>query len=105
MDPITYISHTRCRCLNLLDVSFRSELPDKAILFLDGKDARVFRRLLSELGSEDQVQNAMILCGLLAEIREGKELPSKMGVKEIESIFPEYVGVSFEEFTEILDNL
>lgn len=79
-------------------------MPDKAIVYLDGLDARVFKHLLSKLGSEERVQNAMILEGLLSQT-EAKEI--RLGEKQAQEIrkgFPEFVGVSYEDFTKILEN-
>ncbi len=45
-------------------------MPDKAIVYLDGHDARIFNLLLYKLGSEERVQNAMILTGLLSQNAE-----------------------------------
>lgn len=84
------------------DVSFRAEIPDKAIVYLDGLDARVFKHLLSKLGSEERVQNAMILEGLLSQTElNGNGLGEKR-TREIRKCFPEFVGVSYEDFSKIL---
>ena len=76
-------------------------MPDKAIVYLDGRDARVFNQLLYKLGSEERVQNAMILTGLLSQTAETGI--SKRQSNEIKSSFPELVGVSFEDFNKMLE--
>jgi hypothetical protein len=91
--------------LGLLDVSLRSELPDKAVVYLDGLDARIFKRLLSKLGTEERVQNAMILTGLLGQKAEtGIRSIRKQQVQNIKASFPELVGVSFREFSKLLES-
>ena len=78
-------------------------MPDKAIVYLDGLDARIFNQLLLKLGSEERVQNAMILTGLLSRTaKTGKQI-SKRQANEIRASFPELVGVSFEDFNKILE--
>ncbi|MHB1868935.1 MAG: hypothetical protein ACYCPP_08315 [Nitrososphaerales archaeon] len=75
---------------------------NKAIVYLDGADARIFKHLRYKLGSDERVQNAMILTGLLAN-RVGKsDLTSKRYAQKIKASFPELVGVSFEDFEKML---
>ena len=78
-------------------------MPDKAIAYLDGRDARIFNQLLFKLGSEERVQNAMILTGLLSQTAETGMQISKRQANEIRANFPELVGVSFEDFNKILE--
>ena len=87
----------------MLDISLRAEVPDKAIVYLDGRDARIFNHLLSKLGSEERVQNAMILTGLLSQTAETGMQISKRQANEIRASFPDLVGVSFEDFNKILE--
>lgn len=87
----------------MLDISLRSELPDKAIVYLDGLDARIFRKLLSALQSEEKVQNAIILCGLLQAVKEMDAPPANLSEAEIEASFSEFVGITFSEFVAILE--
>jgi len=86
----------------LLDVSLRAEMPDKAIVYLDGSDARIFKQLRDKLGSAERVQNAMILTGLLANRMGKTDLSSKRYNQNIKASFPELVGVSFEDFEKML---
>jgi hypothetical protein len=76
-------------------------MPDKAIVYMDGRDARIFKQLLHRLGSEERVQNAMILTGLLS--RSDGVGVDKRQADEIKASFPELVGVSFEDFNVILE--
>lgn len=77
-------------------------MPDKAIVYMDGLDARIFKQLLYKLGSEERVQNAIILNGLLSKSESPISL-KKAG--EIKASFPEYVGVTFDEFNHILEDI
>jgi len=78
-------------------------MPDKAIVYLDGRDARIFNQLLFKLGSEERVQNAMILTGLLSQTAETGMQVSKRQANKIRASFPQLVGVSFEDFNKILE--
>lgn len=81
----------------MLDISFRSELPGKILVYMDGYDARVFKRLVKTLGSEEYAQNAILLTGLLSDSPDGTKLSpeDEHGVK---ASFNELVGLSYEEF-------
>ena len=72
-------------------------------MYLDGADSRVFKQLLSKLGSEDRVQNAMILSGLLSRTGNVSRKISKNREREIKASFPELVGMPFEDFEKMLD--
>jgi hypothetical protein len=78
-------------------------MPDKAIAYLDGSDARIFKRLLCKLGSEERVQNAMILTGLLSQTTETGMRINKRQANETKASFSEFVGVSFEDFNKMLE--
>jgi hypothetical protein len=78
-------------------------MPGKAIVYLDGHDARIFKRLMYKLGSEERVQNAMILTGLLSRYEERSTRSTRRKAQEIKASFPELVGVSFEEFNKLLE--
>ena len=80
-------------------------MPEKAIVYMDGPDARIFKQLLYELGSEQRVQNAIILYGLLAHIGDGRARGSKTRASEIRASFPKVVGVSYDEFRHILESI
>jgi hypothetical protein len=90
-------------CSGLLDISLRAETPDKAVVYMDGRDARIFKQLLYKLGSEERVQNAMILTGLLSQTMEASTKLGKQQASEIKASFPDLVGMSFEDFNKILD--
>lgn len=87
----------------MLDVSTRREVPGKAIVYMDGVDARVYKNLLKKLGSEERLQNAIILSGLLTKANSSSEF-SHASVKRIKSGFNETVGISFEEFTSLVES-
>ena len=40
----------------MLDVSYRSDKPDSVLIYADGSDARVLRKLIFSLGSEEKAQ-------------------------------------------------
>jgi hypothetical protein len=85
----------------LIDVSLRVELHDKAVVYLDGPDARLFKKLLHKLGSEEKVQNAMILTGLLSQKGESRSAISKQ--EAIRASFLELVGVQYDDFNRLID--
>lgn len=87
----------------MLDISLRPELPRKAIVYLDGHDARLFKRLVKLLGSEERAQNAIILTGALAD--SPKEGLSQDDAREIFNSFKELVGYDYEEFQKLVGEL
>lgn len=87
----------------MLDVSTRREVPSKAIAYMDGVDARVYKSLLKKLGSEERLQNAIILSGLLAKANSNSEF-SHASLKKIKSGFKEIIAISYEEFTSLVES-
>ncbi|MDG6998557.1 MAG: hypothetical protein JRN15_05520 [Nitrososphaerota archaeon] len=87
----------------MLDISSRPELPGKAIVYMDGQDARLFKRLAKILGSEKRAQNAMILIGLLAG--SSNEKLSTEDQREIVSSFQEIIGYDYEVFQKLVEML
>lgn len=88
------------RLLILMDVSISPSHPDKAIVYLDGIDARVYKQLLEQLESEERVQNAIILLALLSQAKKDNRAGSSV-VKRVKSKCFELLGISFEEFLRI----
>lgn len=70
---------------------------------MDGYDARLFKKLVKVLGSEEQVQNAMILTGLIAE--SSNERLSADDNQVVLDIFEELVGCKYETFQRLVETL
>lgn len=87
----------------MLDISRRSELPGKSIVYLDGQDARIFKKLVKALGSEERAQNAMILTGLLAGSPNDKL--SYEDKRKVIASFREIVGCDYEAFQNLVGML
>jgi hypothetical protein len=88
----------------LLDVSFRSNKPGSILVYADGADARLLRKLLSVLGSEERVQNALILTGLLSKLEKKTGTADAVRAKKVRECFEGLVGVSFQEFQRLIEN-
>lgn len=89
----------------LIDISIRKENADRAIAYFDGADARLYRSLVSRLGSEDAAQNSLILLGLLAKLRKLETKKSSEEIERVQRAFPKLVGVSYRRFEAILGEL
>lgn len=83
----------------MIDVAFRGNDARKATVYLDGPDARLFRRLREELDSETAVQNAFILEGLLQKVKAEHQ---DREIRKIRNSFPKLVGVSYEDFSKMV---
>ena len=80
----------------------RKDHPGKAYAYLDGQDARVFKLLKEKLGSEESVQNAIILEGVIRKLsREGRRVETK----RIERMFPSLVGISYAKVQKIVTSM
>lgn len=87
-------------CLkSLIDISFAREDSTRASVYLDGPDARLFKALRSKLGSDQAVQNALILEGMLCKL-EGSANVRKL--EEIKTSFADIVGLSYPDFQKIV---
>jgi hypothetical protein len=71
---------------------------------MDGLDARIYKQLLKRLGSEERVQNAIILSGLLSQSRKSKNI-SETKLRAARSSFRELVGISYEDYGILLESL
>jgi len=89
----------------LLDVSYRSDQPDSVLIYADGRDGRVLRRLIDVLGSEERAQNALILVGFLSKLEKKAGMASATRVKMVKDSFRELTGVSYTEFSRIAEAL
>ena len=87
----------------MLDISSRPELPGKAIVYMDGHDARIFRKLAKILGSEERAQNALIIVGLLAGYSNDKLNPEDE--HEVVSSFEEVTGYDYVSFQKLVETL
>ena len=88
----------------MLDVSYRSEKPDSVLIYADGSDARVLRKLISSLGSEEKAQIALILTGFLSKLEKKGGFASAMRATKVKENFEELVGISFEEFLKMAES-
>jgi hypothetical protein len=94
----------------LLDVSYRARDPRRVIVYADGRDARVIRRLIERLGSEEKLHDALILLGALSEIQSGGKTGSSSRERRrrravmLRDCFLELVGISCEDFFKIIDD-
>ena len=87
----------------MLDVSTRRDVPSKALVYMDGLDARVYTSLLKKLGSEKRLQNAIILSGLLAKVNSSSEF-GQANSRRIKSGFRKIVGISYDEFNSLVES-
>jgi len=88
----------------LLDVSYRSDKPDSVLIYADGSDARVLRKLISNLGSEEKAQTALILTGFLSKLEKKGGVASSMRATKVKENFEELVGISFQEFLKMIES-
>ncbi len=88
----------------MIDISFERGDATKAHVYLDGLDARVFRALRAKLGSDEAVQNALILVGAAHQMGTTGG-PNSKRVQEIQASFREFVGVSYQEFQALLSQI
>ncbi|HXQ91405.1 MAG TPA: hypothetical protein VN739_00255 [Nitrososphaerales archaeon] len=82
----------------MLDVSYRSDKPDSVLIYADGSDARVLRKLIFSLGSEEKAQTALILTGFLSKLEQKGGIASAVRARKVKENFKELVGISFPEF-------
>lgn len=87
----------------MLDISLRPELPKKALVYLDGQDARLFKNLVKILGSEERAQCAIILTGVMAEAK--KDRLTTDAEREVVKNFKELVGCDYVAFQRLVENL
>jgi len=89
----------------LLDVSTRSNKPGSAFIYTDGADARLLRKLISALGSEEKAQNAIILMGFLTKLEKKSDHASSARAKRVRDNFEDLVGMPFQEFERFLADI
>ncbi|MDA4111554.1 MAG: hypothetical protein OK439_03385 [Thaumarchaeota archaeon] len=75
------------------------------MIYADGLDARVLRQLIEALGSEEKAQNALILTGFLSKLEKKGGTDSLARAKRVKENFREIVGISFQEYSRILEAL
>jgi hypothetical protein len=73
------------------------------VVYADGVDARLMRRLISRLGSEERVQNALILTGFISKLEKKSGAANIARAKRVRQNFEELVGVSFQEFQRLTE--
>lgn len=81
----------------------REDLPGKAIVYMDGQDARFFKKLARVLRSEEKAQYAMIFTGLFA--RSPREKMSPENEREVMATFKEIVGCDYGAFQKLVETL
>ena len=100
---VIYISRPLTNHLkSLLDISFDRRNTGKALAYLDGSDARLFKALRARLGSDEKVQNALILTGILHVL--DKSL-NRNEIGRIRNGFRKIVGMTYPEFEEFVDSI
>ena len=87
----------------MLDISFRSSKPGSIVVYADGVDARLMRKLKSHLGSEERVQNALILTGFITKLEKKGGAANATRAKRVRESFEELVGITFQEFQRLTD--
>jgi len=87
----------------LLDVSYRSDKPESVLIYADGSDARVLRKLISNLGSEEKAQIALILTGFLSKMERRGGFASSMKARKVKESFKNLVGISYTEFLRMIE--
>ncbi len=86
----------------LIDFSQNEQHPARVVVYLDGPDARVFKRLVSKLGSEESAQNAIILLGFLTKLRE---TGAESQALQIENHWRSLVGVTKGVFDSVMEDI
>ncbi len=89
----------------MLDVSYMPYRPDGVMVYADGRDARVLKKMISLLGSEENAQNALILTGFLSKLEKRGGMASMARAELVKENFRELVGVSFQEYVRIVETL
>lgn len=74
-------------------------------MYADGIDARVLRKLISSLGSEERAQNAIILTGFLSKLERRSDLSSAARAKRVRENFEQLVGISYREFCNLTESI
>jgi hypothetical protein len=88
----------------LLDISFRPNKPGKVVVYADGKDARMLRKLIASIG-EERAQNALILFGFISKLEKKGGAVSAARALRARQKFEEVVGMSFEEFHRLMESV
>jgi hypothetical protein len=65
----------------------------------------VLRRLKEVLGSEEKVQNALILTGFLSKLEKKSGSVAAARIKVVKDSFRDLVGVSYQEYCRIVESL
>ncbi|MHB8567424.1 MAG: hypothetical protein ACYC7D_09260 [Nitrososphaerales archaeon] len=86
----------------MLDIFPDSEDDSKALAYMDGSDASIFRSLARRLGSEERVQNAFILVGLISELEAKGSSENSLKAERAKHFFPQYAGITFEKFESLI---
>jgi hypothetical protein len=74
-------------------------------VYADGVDARLLQKLVSALGSEEKAQNALILMGFLAKLEKKGGAISAARIKRVVENFEQLVGISYEEFRQLIETI
>jgi hypothetical protein len=82
----------------LIDISIDKGDSTKAYAYLDGPDARLFQKLRARIGSDESVQAAIILQGLISKLERSGQ---RDRAEEIKELLPQIVGLSYTELETI----
>lgn len=75
------------------------------MVYTDGVDARLLRKLISALGSEEKAQNALILMGFLSKLEKKSGVAYAVRANKVRESFEELVGIPFQEFQRLTESL
>ena len=71
--------------------------------YMDGRDALLFHSMVKKLGSEERVQNAFILLGVISKEEKKISSDALKRAERAKSLFPDCVGVTFDTFKVMLE--
>ena len=75
------------------------------MVYADGVDARLLRKLISSLGSEERVQNALILAGFISKLEKKGGTVSTAKARRARESFNDLVGMPFQEFQRLTETV
>jgi hypothetical protein len=86
----------------LIDISIDKSGSERAYVYLDGPDARLFKRLRERLGSDELAQKAIILEGLIKKLEDSQNTKR---AEEVIDLFPRVAGLSHAELQKIASSV
>jgi hypothetical protein len=85
----------------LINYSFPKDDNRKIIAKLDGRDAELFRRIVSCLGSEKKAQDALILEGYYHKLESSGQV-SRRDIERMEELWIKIVGMPKSDFEKLV---